>query len=246
MRKGYLIRSDLSSHHVTPERENRQLDRAQFGIYRSISPEYAKPLVSTLKLIEKRANQYLDQKSGQPATFKAQGDLGATYLEQYSVRRALKHRHLDIHGVLKIVHSANEQNYKNEENEVEVDLLGFGWVGSRDRKLAGQLERADAEYVDSSGACPDNAVEQLVCESKEFSSVLKEIGATALADDVRIPEHVTMFRYSSKMPEYVQVEHKKVISNIVYDQFDKSDISSIMLGPIVVGSGYSTPLELAA
>lgn len=245
MRKGYPIRSNLTSEHVSPERNRRQLDRAQFGVYRPTTEECAEVLINTLKQVEEKAKKYLETKPGQPATFKSHKELGVTYLEQYSVRRALKGRHLDVHGVRKVVHGVEDQNYKNNNDEITVDLLGVSWEGGGDRKLTGQIEACSPDAVSPDSKLDDSA-ERIAYDAQELASLLEDIGAETLAGDVRIPEHVSMFTYRSKMPDYVQHEHKRVISDIASTELSRANITSVVLADVVVGDGYSKPLELGA
>lgn len=243
MRNGYPIRSNLSSEHVTPARERRHLARAEFGIYRPVTPECAELLVNVLKKVEAKANGYLEDKAGQPATFRPQKDLGVTYLEQYAVRRALKHRQINEHGTQRVVHGVQDQNYKSPHSEVGVDLLGFSWSGGGERKLTGQIEVYDHSDV-TPDSCFDDSAERLAYDSREITRLLHDIGATSLAESVRVPEHVSMFTYRSSMPAYVQEEHKRAISDLAYNEFSRENITSIALSDVVVGNGYSRPLEL--
>jgi len=244
---GHNIRSDLPSEHVKPERAQRMLERAQFGIYQPLTSECAAELIGTLKLIEADVVGYLESRPDQPANFKAQANLGVTYLEQRDVRKALKHRDIDVSGVQKVIHKVVDRNYKGTP-EVEVPLFGFGWYGANERKLAAHINSftMDVSEEASNQGYTSEAPDKLTEEANAIEQILRGVGASALADSVRVPGHVSLLSYRSRAPLGVQEEHKRRINDITYNHFSESDIDSVELGELVVGSDYNKQLELAA
>lgn len=243
MLKGHKIRSDLSSEHEKPGRVARRLDNAQFGIYRPVTPECANKLISTLKKIESDVQQYLNERPEQPAKFKALKNHGVTYLEQRDVRKALKHRDIDLPDIQKVIHCVDDRNYYTD-SEIEVPIGGFDWFGKNDRRLAGTIDI-------SAGAEDDLAITQeqiglLAEESEVIGDILRQVGATALAKCSRTPGHISLVNYTSPCHESVQQEHRKTINGIVYEHFTTEDFMSMTLGQLVVGSNYSERLQLAA
>lgn len=218
-----------------------QQQKIHFGIYQPLTAESISELEPVLEGINDKVQDYLDKRRpSQDAEFKTQSRFGVTYMLHNDGARAVKQRMIDPFAVGRIMEAVDEFNDNFEG--LEVPLGDFSWYGSRGRKLAARIGAVQLEGTEEAKALEQ--LEILKDTTKTMDAVLCGVGATVLTEFTRQPDHVSFATFETNMPLGVGRKQRSKVEDLFYEAFDESNITSVQLGGLVVGSSYTDQLVI--
>lgn len=228
MRKGHRIRSDLTCNREARPSVRQRMHQSAFGLYRPLTEASTRQVHTVLTAALGEIGAHLQARSLEAPRLDIPKEFGVTYLERGQMLKALKSglvRALEVKRIQERIQTHNE----HQHDEFDVTLDGFEWFGGSRRKLAGFIEPSEGREFTS--------------EVAVISDYVSEAGAPTL--EVVEPNHVSLCKYRVDRNNYLAHQHRAAIGSIVRRRFEEAGVESLALGPIMVGHGYSQPLETA-
>lgn len=235
-RRSQRIRSELVANRENQPNFRKRIRREPFGIYRPLTEESKTRLMDILLDTQEDINGAVWWKDG--VKFETPIDLGVTFISKRHIARAMRRGSLQRGFNAEKVAARFQEEEELKSSSLELSLAELDWFGDHGRKMVSKFD-STPNYID------------LLKQHDKVVNIMDEMGAeTSEFGVIPDPDHMTLFRYGS-LRDFINEEaarrhtlterQREEIGEIVAGHLADAHISSVVLGGIVMGQGYSSP-----